>query len=122
MKKILSMLVFTVMTVISYAQFSCSGTFVVTEPKNGARIKDCHVCANDKHAEFLLFDTEVIVPVVNVEHKNVNGMCGDVYYLDKERMSYIFYGKSEDAVLCVVSLVTDGERWTFAKAEHRKIK
>jgi len=120
MKKILFLIAFVLIAFVSNAQVSCDGTYIVTEPKEGLKIKDCHVCIDEQHAEIFLFDKEVIVPITKTKHMNIDGICGNVYYIDEEYMSYIFYGSSEEMTLCMVSLISVGDRWTFVRTEHNK--
>ena len=107
------------MAFVSFSQIVCDGTYIVTEPNESLKIRDCHVCIDDQYAEIFLFDKEVIVPVTKKEHVNLNNFCGNVYYVDDEYMSYIFYGESEKSFLCMVSLISVGDRWTFVRTEQK---
>ncbi len=121
MKKILLFSSFILMSLFASAQyFTCDGTYVVTEPKEGLKIKECHVCVEETYAEIYIFEKEVVVPVVDRKHVNLNGMCGDVAYLDEDHLSYIFYGRSENTAMCMVSVVSIYDRWTFVRVEHEE--
>ena len=88
---------------------------MVIEPKYGIYVKDCNVCVNEQYAEIYLFDEEVVVPVYETRHVNVNDLCGTVYYIDESLTSYIYYGASEDTGAFIVSLVNNDGRWTFVR-------
>lgn len=87
----------------------------MTEPNDGLKLKDCCVCINDTYVELLIFDEDVIVPVLETETVNKESVSGKVWYLDNEHLSYVFYGTSNNNGLCVVSVISHDGRYTFAK-------
>lgn len=120
MKKLFFILFMFSIAIANAQHFSCNGTYIVTEPKEGLLIKDCCVCVNENYAELFLFDTDVVIPITSMKHMNVNDVCGNVYYLDKDKTSYVFYGENDNSHLCIVSILTSDGRWTFARTLHDK--
>lgn len=115
MKKIFLFLALCLGLSVNAQNITCNGTYVMTEPNDGLKLKECCICINDTQVELLIFDENVVVPVLETETVDKENVSGKVWYLDNERLSYVFYGTSNNNGLCIVSVISHDGRYTFAK-------
>lgn len=90
MKKISLFLALCLGVSVNAQNMTCNGTCVMTEPNDGLKLKDCCACTNDTCAELLVFDEDVIVPVLETETADKENVSGKIWYLDNEHLSHVF--------------------------------
>lgn len=115
MKKIFCLFFIFVFYFYSNAQsFECNGMYTVVNSQDNKCFKNCEVKIDDSTARLFIFDTDVTVPVYDIEHIQ-SDITGDYYYLDECCESWVFHGMIGLDRICVVSVVSADERWTFTR-------
>lgn len=100
---------------VNAQNMTCNETHAMTGPDDGLKLKDCCACMNDTYDELLVFDEDVIVPVLETETADKENVSGKVWHLDNEHLSHVFYGTSNNNGLCIMPVMSHGGRYAFAK-------